>query len=214
MLETTKYKVVISLTEPMLGTVPKRKEVYSDYIATKAAEHAEKQEAFADGNPTTAAGAAQRAAEEVETVQDIEEKGWTGFHTDEDGPFLYDYAIKGYLCEAARTVKEHGSIKQLHDKFKRYVFVKPRRIRLPKIADKPLERPLRAMTAQGPRVTVTRSDVVEAGADITFELVVFNGGGITLPVITDVLSYGELMGLGQWRSGGYGRFEIVSISQV
>ena len=66
-------------------------------------------------------------------------------------------------------------VKQLQDKVKRYCFVRPRKVRLPAIAGQ-LERPLRAQTAQGPRVTVVRSDIVPAGSCISFELHVLRGG--------------------------------------
>lgn len=197
MLDTI-YNVEIELVEPLLGTVPKNKQVYAAYIAAKAAD-------------------LELIEEEVKTVQEVEEKGWTGYHADELGPFLYNYAIRGFLCEAARTVKQFGALKQLQDKFKRFCFVTPRRIRLPSPeADKPfavLERPLRAMTAQGPRVTVTRSDVIPAGTRIKFKLEVLEGSGITKGCIEKVLSYGKYMGLGQWRSGGYGQFEVVKLEE-
>ena len=53
----------------------------------------------------------------------MEERGWTGFHKDEQGSFIYNYTLKGFLCEAARTLKEWGVVKQLQDKFKRHCFV-------------------------------------------------------------------------------------------
>ncbi len=156
---------------------------------------------------------------------DIEEKGWTGFCSDGDGPFLFDYVLKGYLSEAARTLKEADGVKQLQDKFKRYVFVRPRYVRLPKpgrvedfrgkpmlaLTDKGIvcERPLRAQTAQGPRVTVVRSDVILSGGEISFSLDVLKGGSVSAGIIRDVLDYGQYLGLGQWRSGGWGRFEVV-----
>lgn len=193
-MEYTDYKVKIRLAEDLLGTIPKNKEIYAQFVASKVAE--------------------AQGLEEVETVQEICQKGWTGFHADEEGPFLYDYAVKGFLCEAARTLKQFGLLKQLQDKFKRYVFVLPRRVRLPEIDVEPLERPLRAMTALGPRVTLARSDVVKAGAELTFTLRVLEVSGITQNCVKEVLSYGALMGLGQWRSGGFGRFEIVEMEEI
>ncbi len=240
MLDVTTYAVVLRLEEDLLGTCPKAKAVYSDFIAAKAAAHLERERKraekegddprFSDGKPATDNVLAERVAEEVDTIPELEDKGWTGFHEDNDGPFLFDYALKGFLCEAARTLKERGTVKQLQDKFKRYVFVKPRRVRLPRpgrvedFAGKPMlvvtpagivcERPLRAQTAQGPRVTVVRSDVVLAGAELTFTLDVLRGGGITKPIIHDVLSYGQYQGLGQWRSSGMGRFSLSSLEEA
>ena len=128
-------------------------------------------------------------------------------------------ASKGFLCEAARTLKESdegeddSTVNQLQDKVKRYVFVTPRRVRLPEVGGVN-ERPLRAQTAQGPRVTVVRSDVIKAGAELNFSLRVLHGGGITKAILADVMEYGSLMGLGQWRSGGWGRVEVVSFVEV
>lgn len=227
------FDVVLEITEDMLGTVPKDKKVYANYIAGKAKEIIDKAAGKGvpqtDGEPVTSEAVDAKLAEEVETVQQVEEKGWTGFHTDEQGPFLYDYAIKGFLCEAARTVQaqvkgdkgakadeEAGTINQLGDKVKRFVFVAPRRVRLPAIAAEPLERPLRAMTAQGPRVTVVRSDRVEAGARINFKIKVLDGGIPAKQVvkfISMLFEYGEFCGLGQWRSGGAGRFTVVSMTE-
>jgi len=71
-----------------------------------------------------------------------------------------------------------------------------------------------AATAQGPRVTVTRSDAVLAGATLTFHLKVLDGVGITKPVIESLLQYGEMNGLAQWRSGGWGQFLVAEFEQV
>lgn len=189
-----KYKCKIRLLEPMLGTCPKQKDIYKKFIAAKVSE--------------------AQGEEEAESIQESEDKGWTSYHKDDAGYFLFDYALKGFLCESARTLKQWGAMKQLQDKFKRYVFVTPRKIRLPEIDAEPLERPLRAQTAQGPRVTLVRSDQIAAGTELNFEIVVTpDGSGITEELIKQVLEYGQFMGLNQWRSGGYGRFEVVEFGE-
>lgn len=192
------FAVTVQLMTDLLGTCPKNKSVYKTFIATKAPNPDPEGEAL--------------------TIEECEEKGWTTFHKDAKGPFLYDYAVKGFLCEAARTLKTWGTIKQLQDKYKRYVFVYgedgSRFVRLPAIDAEPLERPLRAMTAQGPRVTVTRSDVVKAGAKLDFRIKVIEGSGITETCLREVISYGELIGLGQWRSGAFGRIKLLNIEEV
>lgn len=236
-LELQTYDVQIELLEDLLGTVPLQRAVYSNYIAAKGREMMEKQAkkgiAHSNGEAVTSETTTALLTEEEETIEEIEDRGHTGFHTDDHGPFLFDYSLKGFLCEAGRTmaraVEKEYKLKQLQDKLKRFCFITPRRIRLPvpeKIEDfagKPMlvvtdkgivcERPLRCLTAQGPRVTVTRSDVILAGAKINFSLRVLDGGGITAAILRDVLSYGELIGLGQWRSGGWGRFTVVSFTE-
>jgi hypothetical protein len=213
-LKLKEFKVTLELLEDMLGTVPMAKDLYSKHLASKATERLEKMRdqgiPMADGSPVTDAAIAAAIKEETATVADSEERGWTTFHKDGEGFFIYNYAIKGFLCEAARTLKEGESdegetTKQLSDKFKRYCFVTPRRIRLVEPMGT-LERPLRAQTAKGPRVALVRSDFIAAGTQLAFDLRVLEGGGISVTTLKDVLSYGALMGLGQWRSGGYGTF--------
>jgi hypothetical protein len=228
--DVTVFDVEIELEEKMLGTVPKNKEVYATYIAAKGKEILAKEAAKRKAVPhasgidsdgeggvdgEAAAAVATLVDEEVETVQDLEERAWTGFHKDQDGYFLYDYAVKGFLCEAGRTLKESGLVKQIQDKCKRYLFVKPRKIRLP-VEGKldVLERPLRALTPLGPRTTVVRSDVIPEGTKIAFQLHLLKGGGLTKGIIEEILSYGQYIGIGQWRTASWGRFAVLKFQEV
>lgn len=195
-MERKLMKVEIEFTEPLLGTVPQSKDIYTNYIASLAPK------------PSL-------ADEEIETVEDVEDKGWTGFHTDKDGPFLYDYQIKGFLKEAANILKQELNIKQAKSRVDNYVFVFPRRVHFKGLADAnlvPLERPLRGMTPRGERVTLVRSDQVPVGTTIQFEILILpnpkgkESSAITVDVVEKLLDFGTLKGIGQWRNGGYGRF--------
>jgi hypothetical protein len=242
---TDKYDVTLRLTEDILGTVPKSRQVYTNFLLDRARKEVKKQGdkgvPHANGDPVTDASISALMDPEPETIAETEEKGWTSFHADKHGPFLFDYAVKGFLKEAARTLKEYdpsggdedddeeeakpkkkGVIKQLQDKVSRYVFVLPRKIYLGGSFERDpegnivfgnMERPLRAQTAQGPRVTVVRSDSVPAGTEVGFTIHVLKGGGITRPLLEMVFSYGNYQGLGQWRSGGYGRFDLVRLEK-
>lgn len=191
------YTVTLTFDEPILGTAPKNPEVYAEYIATKA--------------PTVANG-----LEETETVPvdpDHEERaGWTGFHEQDGRPFLYDYAVKGFLKESANVLKDQLKITNFRSHVENFCFVKPRRVFFEPASGDHLdvsvnERPLRAMTAKGPRVTVVRSDQL-MNAKLTFRLQVLENKKFSEAQIREVLSYGELSGLGQWRNGGWGRFRF------
>ena len=76
-----------------------------------------------------------------------------------------------------------------------------------------LERPLRAETAQGPRVALARSEKIDEGWELEFTIRVVENAGtaksapIDLDVIKELLSYGELKGLLQWRNAGFGSFK-------
>lgn len=210
----TDVAITIEMTEDMLGTVPKNKSLYTSFIAEKMKDLTAKDLPLASGALATEEAVAAQIQEEIETVEHLEDKGWTGFHRDKDGVFIYDYMFKGFLCESARTCKEYGLLKQLQDKFKRHVFVNPRRLRLKEKEDGTLERPIRAMTPQGPRVALIRSDTVNAGTKIDLTLTILKVSGITLKCLEQVLSYGALSGLGQWRNGGWGRFKINELKVV
>jgi len=190
-----KYKVRIRLIEDMLGTTAKDKELYKKFIAHKVSE--------------------AQGEEEAENVEEMENRGWTGFLKDDDGYFIYNYMVKGFLKDAATTLKQFGATKQLKSKVERYLHVFPRKIRLPEIEDKPLERPLRAQTAQGPRVTLVRSDRIKAGTELEFSLELLTEvSGISEGCIKELLNLGKYSGLAQWRGGGYGAFEVLEFQEV
>jgi hypothetical protein len=183
-----KYK--LTLTEPMLGTVAKSKEIFTRYIANE-----------------------RTGEDEIANVPEGEESGYTGFFTDEEGIFLYDYHIKGFLKEAGNVLKESLKLKNLKSKIDNFVFVFPRKIRLQEKPDGVLERPLRGMTAQGPRVSLAKSDVVNAGLsfEVTIKVLTHKDQEIDQEVIESLLDYGALKGLGQWRNGSWGRIKYESI---
>lgn len=200
-MNSEKEKIKIRFITPMLGTCPKNQEVYKNYIAGKAAEK------YPDR--------AEEIQSEADYVEEIEERGWTGFLKDEAGIYICDHMVKGFIKSAIEACAENGQIKKI-PAYKKWVdlmvFVSPRKIYFGKPEpDQVIERPLRAMTAQGPRVTLTRSDAVSEGTEIEFYVEVLkNSKGLTFDVIHTALEYGKYVGLGQWRgSGGYGRFEVV-----
>lgn len=189
-----KYKVTLTFTEPILGTIPKDPEVYAGYIASKAA--------LTD----------EQVAEELATVEKVEEKGWTGFHMLDGKPILYDYVLKGFFkgaCGALRRVSDTKSAKVRAYKkiIDGLVFITPRRIPLVLPEGEGLgvlERPLRAQTAQGERVTLARSDTCPVGTTLSFTVTVL--GQVKEVLLQEWLDYGALLGLGQWRSASWGRF--------
>jgi len=199
MMETTTRKYRLTFTEMVLGTLPGRS-LYEKYILPKAP--------VPDDAETIS---------ELDTVPDDEENGKqivTRFHRDMDGLYLIDYQIKGFLKEAANNLKEHLSnaktkkagIKNLRSKVDNYLFVFPRYIWLASDPDGEYCRPLRAQTAQGPRVTIAVSEYVNPGRSIEISLDLFPGTEISWTTVEEMLDYGKYKGIGQFRNGSYGRF--------
>ena len=181
------YQIILTFSEPLLGTVPKDAQVYASYIAGLNSD------------------------DELETVpEQAEEKGWTGFHEVNGKPILYDYVFKGFFKDACGMMRRSsGSKSSKLSAYKKVIdgllFVEPRRV--PLTLSGPLsllERPLRASTAQGERVALARSDAAPIGSSCTFTLTVLDG--VSLVLLEEWLDYGRFRGLGQWRNGGYGRF--------
>jgi hypothetical protein len=195
-----KYSVKIKVIDELLASAPANQDVYKKYIESRAKE--EKPDEVAT-----------LPAEEQEKV------GWSVFHQDYSGLFIFDYMIRGFLKEAASSVSGKA-ITAYKSKIDRFCFVMPRRIYMLRIGGEILkpysrtqqteeycERPIRAMTAQGPRVSLKRSNLVR-NVEFVFEVWVLPLGQreITEKVLRSWLEYGQYQGLGEWRSGSYGRF--------
>lgn len=204
-------KIQITFTEELLGTKASNKDVFADFIASKAP----------DGD---------KRKEELDTAQHREEAGTTVFHRIPAGAnkgdlMLWDYQVKGFLKEAADILrqteeepkpdadatpttkkprKKWGSAKS---KFDNFVFVFPRMISLGIAAPSDIcERPLRAQTMQGPRVSLARSETVAADTSFIVEIQILPNAPITEAMVRECLDYGKFKGIGQWRNSGKGRF--------
>ena len=193
-----KYGVRIRFTEPLLASSPQDPKVYEQYIASRKRSDA------------------QERGDEVATLpaEEIEKIGSSVFHRDDTGLFVFDYHLRGFLKEAAAAVTGRTEMSAFKSKIDKWLFVAPRRLYLQNGADilrQPdgnEQRPIRAMTAQGPRVSVKRSETVNAGTHFDAEIVVLRLGEkeITEKRIREWLDYGAFTGLGEWRTGSYGRF--------
>ena len=189
-----KYRLVCTFTEAVLGSQP-QKEVATEFLRKKAID---------------AGAEVEDVDETIASIDEATEKGTTGFHRDPDGnPVLWNYQVKGFLKEAAQVFNgagNAGGVKNLRSKVAATVFVEPRMIDLAVSGEMSInERPLRAMTMQGPRVGLARSEQLPAGTSFTATLVVLKPE-IKESLIRELLDYGAYNGFGQWRSGSWGTF--------
>ena len=126
----------------ILGAQPANPKVRSEYIASKAAS-------------------IKKGLEETDRLpENLEDKGLTVFLRDEGALCLCDYVIKGYLKEALLALKSQIGISAPATKVDNYVLITPAYLHFTRAGkpvtqpDQVFERPLRAMTMQGPRVSV------------------------------------------------------------
>ena len=180
--------------EEMLGTASSDPEIHERFIASKAPD-------------------APSREEEIESVgvDEMVERGKTVFHKDKDGkPFLYDYMIKGFFKSAGKTCAYIGGSHKLpayKSKIDTLVFINERRIPLQLPKDSKignLQRPLRASTAQGERVSLANSETSPVGTVIEFTITTLVDD--LYKHIIEWLDYGQYSGIGQWRNASYGRF--------
>lgn len=181
-----RYKLKITFTESLLGTVAKNKKLYTEFILEKGAK------------------------DELETVPEIEEIG-TGFHMLDGKPILYNYVIKGFFKDACSMLRRDPSTRS--SKLKAYkkvidglIFIDPRQIPIV-LNGEGLginERPLRGQTAQGERIALAKSDMAPVGTRLEVEIKDFHDDE---KLLKEWLDYGALRGLGQWRNAGWGTFE-------
>ena len=186
--------VRLTFVEDILGTMPANEDVYRDFIGSKAPDAATIEDEVA------AVG-----------VDSVAEKGMTVFPKLEDGtPFLYDYQIKGFFkdtCGGLRKVadKKSSKIKAYKKEIDKLIFPSPRQIPFDNFGTiGKCERPLRAQTMQGERISLACSESIKAGATITFDIVMFSEDYADL--VREWLDYGFFSGIGQWRNSGKGRF--------
>lgn len=198
-------KVRLTFTEGILGTSPANDDIYRDFIGSKAPD-------------------ASTVAEEVAALgaDAVAEKGMTVFPRLGSAkiPFLYDYQIKGFFkdtCGGLRRVSdtESSKIKAFKKEIDKLVFVTPRQIPITFEGEMGLcQRPLRAATAMGERISLAMSEEIPAGAQIEFTIVCYADS--YEKAVKEWLDYGVWSGIGQWRNSGKGRFtyEILNIEKV
>ena len=196
-------RIRIELIDEMLGTNPSDPHVHENYISSLAPD-------------------AETRAEELEHLPtgEMVRKEMTVFYRAEDGaPAIGCYHLYGFFksaCGFLRTVdgmksKKLTSYKKKIDGLskvypdaedKKGRFIK---LHLPeegRIGD--CQRPLRAQTMQGERVALANSETVPAGTWFECDVVAVDPN--LWPMIEEWLDYGEMNGLGQWRSSGKGAF--------
>ena len=124
-------------------------------------------------------------------------------------------ARKGFLKESWQANRQRPgalsiALKAGKSKIDDLLFIQPRHVILrlpPGGVEGVLERPLRAETARGPRVALAASEMLPAGTWCDVRITVLAPQIITEPLLHEWLDYGRWLGMGQWRSGSYGRFK-------
>lgn len=209
-LKTSLYELRMVFTNPILGSQPGSDTPAAEYLEGKTRQEVEK---LRKKNPQAAAEIEAGLPEEQRPEFDEElQKGTTGFYrlsADPKRPCFRSYQIKGMLKEAGEKLNGHKNVKALRNKIESTVFISPKELPIQNINAHQkgklaiLERPLRAQTLKGPRTSLARSEMIQAGAWVSCTLKV-----VHLPkwhpneeFLRDLLDYAcECLGVGQWRN--------------
>jgi hypothetical protein len=220
------FKVTVTVFEDCLGTAPANKDIYSEFVASKALSQEKKLAKTAEERAAVQEKQEQLTREELAQLPEEAGKGVTVFRRDRGGLVLTDTMVRGQLKEGAAAMGAGGSSWGLTSKIDRFIFV-TNEVKYPirtiplmragvQIAtpDGTFERPLRAQTPMGQRVTLASSEIVKAPFTLNYYLYVIglgttDKGKITEEVLRSWLSAGRYTGYGAFRGGGHGRFEVV-----
>lgn len=197
-------RIKLTFLEPVLGSSPNNEEIYTEFIGSKAED-------------------APSLAEEVAALGDdvVAEKGTTVFPRDNDGtPIFWSYQIEGFFkgtCGFLRTVPGtlSSKLKAYKKEIDGRIFVAGdesptnktgRKIRINNAFPMDLyQRPLRAQTAQGERVSLACSERIPEGANCEFNITCLIDDDTKM--VEEWLDFGRRNGMGQFRNGGHGRFK-------
>ena len=196
--------VKITFLEGPLGTAPNDEDVYRNFIGSKAPD-------------------AESLEDEVAAIgaDAVAEKGMTVFPRNDKGqPIFWDYQIKGFFKDSCQMLSrvggkdENGKKKKVNEssKLSAYkkiidglIFVSPRQIPIEMGGEMTTcQRPLRAQTMQGERITLAMSEACPAYSTIYFTVSCLSAEHAA--AVREWLNYGFLRGLGQWRNSGKGKF--------
>lgn len=198
-MEMYTIKCRVKFMEELLGTASNNPEIHSDFIASKAPD-------------------AKSAEEEIAAigVEESIEKSMTVFPRNPNGePILFDYQVKGFFKDACGVLRKvtgtkASKIKAYKKEIDGLLFVYPRMIPLQMFGElTECQRPLRAQTAQGERIALAHSEAAPAGTEIEFTIECLTKDMYDLA--RELMDYGRMRGIGQWRNSGKGRFEWVEI---
>lgn len=209
------YHVRMVIPE-LVGGVPKHKDLLKGWInATNKEKSDEDRQKLIEASIT----------ELPDLSSEKEDKSWVGFKQDDKGLYIEGRQVKAMLKESANIVKKEvpvpknieksgKGIAALKSKVADHVFVVEDKIYLGR--EKPdlqEERPIHVMTAQGPRTSVKRSDIVK---DVTIDFTVRRFCDTAVPEVSlfAILDYCRNLGLGADRSQGKGKVAEIFIEKM
>ena len=200
-----RWHLRIDFTSPFLGTSPGRGSPAHHYLVKKAMEE----------NPNLTI---EDMEQDEKTIPEILEDSTTVFRRDPNGRAkCVNYQVKGMFKECGEQFNGEQGLKQMRSRIDNTLFVFPRDIPIHYESEiEILERPLRAMTQQGPRVSLARSEMIRPPAWIECDIQTIDFPKIqwNYDLLRMLLDYSDIRGFGQWRNSGYYGCKQSTISRI
>lgn len=240
MLIEGRWLITIRFLHDILGSAPANKQFYEKYLLSKLYKEIDRvKKKIAKAKTEEEREILQDLLESLEAemaelpdVEDDNDERLTVFYRakydDFEVPVIRAHQVLGFFKHGMNAFKEVFRVKNARDKVSRYVRIKPFNLfiyekeiapeNLVDEVDGILERPLRAMTMQGERVSVAKSEYIKSDGDklLQFELLLFKNKDIKFDMLKTLMEeYGKVNGISQWRNTGYyGAFEVVEIKKL
>ena len=240
MLIEGRYSITICFLNDILGSAPANKQFYEKYLLSKLLKEIDKtKKKIAKAKTEEERRILQDLLENLEAevaeipeVEDNEDSRLTVFYRanyeDFLVPVIRGHQILGFFKHGMNAFKDVFGVKNPREKVSRYVRVRPFNIfiyekelspeNLVDDVDGILERPLRALTPQGERISVVKSEFIKSNQDkiIQFEVILFKNKDITFDMLETLMrEYGKFNGISQWRNTGfYGSFEVLEVREL
>jgi len=221
------YQVRLNFTQPMLGSRPTTNIARAFVLDRQTKQLATElrkagvpfTEAQAQAAEQVAASFERDGLEEEETDEPVLRP--TAFASDAGGLYIDAYVVQSFLKAAAAALKLKVPGKSANvwanrdlqlltwifaphsDDLRLYLDRDGKRIQM---ADGLLERPLRAETPTGSRVSIAVSEELVLPIGCNFRIDVLAGCRIARDQFKHLLDYGRFQGISQWRGSGHGRF--------
>jgi hypothetical protein len=235
-----KKRVTIRFINPILGSAPASKELYNNFLLTKLNKEIDKLERKIEQTKDyherlILLNKKEDLENQLANLPDIKESElgkimvfYRAKYEDFDVPVIRGHQVLGFLKEAGYNFKDALGIKGLREKISRYVRVMPYDLyiyqdyvapeNIVDDVDGILDRPLKASTPQGVKVSISRSEIIYSKRDkvIQFELWLYKNKEVTWDILEILMrEYGITNGISPWRNTGYyGAFEVVEVENI
>jgi len=213
-LKFTRYPVTLTMHGPLHATTASNPESIAYQLRNQPSEP-DLAARLAAGEPLKPMDALQKQVEQEAGAAEPPPEPMAVFRRDDlKRPFIHDNFIRGHLRDAGEALSRALGVWGLQQLITRTVFVRPERIYLPVGCTVEVETwPAHSDVYRMGRISSIRRAEFALGVTLEFRLYVVNdprwAGANGRKILTSVLQYGAIHGIGGGRGRGMGRYTFM-----